>query len=727
MVNKLTVSIIIVHYKNNKDLFECLESLYKHNKGSFEVIVVDNSEKKSIKNLLISRYKNLKYIPSKVNIGYGAGINLGAKQAKGDYIFILNPDTIFESNVISNLLIKIKKDKNIAIVAPILYTTENKIMEQGARDLTPLRAIFQLSFIKKIWPGNPFGRNYWVRKWKANSLNKVDNVPGTAFLIRKDIFDRVGGFDEKYFLYFEEFDLCKRVRKLGYRLYIDSSSKLIHKWETTTKLLVNKDEIFKRSRFYYFKKNFGFINAIIVEFFLRLNISVVFLLTVALFAIIIRLYKIDEFVPFYGDIGWFFISARDILLNNNVPLVGITSSHVWLHQGPLWTYIVSLLFYVYNFNPIAPYYFTAILDVFTLLFIYKFCLVFFSKRTAMFASLVYGFSPAIILSARTAYHTSLIPFFVCFFLYCLYKWVAGKPYYLPLVFFSVAILYNLELQTFVFTVFLLLILIYGYFKKTLWWKRSSSLKIALLSVFSLAFPMIPILIYDLQNGFPQTLVFTGWLIYKFVNLSNIFSNSGGFEEVISYLIDLSKMIIFIPNTYISGALALIIIGFITVQAIRKKFVLLFASLIFPLLSILLNKTPSDAYTMSLFVPFVISTSLLLDFITRGKQATKIIYLVVVLACTVNSFYLLKNNYYIGFANSYGPSMIDRVKVAKYMMSESNGRPFKILGKGEGSEFESFVMNYQYLTWYIGAEPSNSANLLFVIKETPNDIKIVKYK
>src|SRR3989344_2541544 len=113
MDSKIKLSIVIVHYKNETDLFECLDGLYKlKTNKSFEVIIVDNSENNNVQKLLnVKKYKNLKYILAPKNLGYGAGMNLGAKYAKGEYLFILNPDVVFKADIVSSLINIISKDE----------------------------------------------------------------------------------------------------------------------------------------------------------------------------------------------------------------------------------------------------------------------------------------------------------------------------------------------------------------------------------------------------------------------------------------------------------------------------------------------------------------------------------------------------------------------------------------------------------------------------------------
>lgn len=269
----MKLSIIIVHYKADNEFFDCLKSIYKYKtKFSFEVIVVDNDEKNVISKKIKQNFPRVKYIKSKSNIGFGAGNNLGTKHAIGEYLFFLNPDTVIFSKTLDNLIYFIESKKKIGIVAPLLLHKNNKPFElQGASSLTPLRGIICLSFVNKLFPRNPIARKFFYLDWDKISQKEVDVAPGTAFVIRKKLFNEISGFDENFFLYFEEFDLCRRVRQSGFKIFIIPQAKIIHLWERSTKYLKNKHEIFHKSRFYYFKKHFGLSSAILVELFCRIN------------------------------------------------------------------------------------------------------------------------------------------------------------------------------------------------------------------------------------------------------------------------------------------------------------------------------------------------------------------------------------------------------------------------------------------------------------------------
>lgn len=271
MPKKPETSIIIVHYHAKKFLFDCLASIFNQ-KGtlSFEVIVVDNDEKKTVEEELKKNFSWVKYIKSPGNIGFGAGNNLGAESSRGELLFFLNPDTIILPGVIDELVAFMKSRKEAGIVAPLLLDGKKKPYPlQGTAELSPLTAIVSLSFLNKYFPKNPISYRYWLRDWDKITTREVDTVPGTALLIRRRIFEKISGFDENFFLYFEEIDLCKRVKEAGWRIFINPASEVIHFWGRCTPKNQEIRKIFCQSRFYYFKTHWGIFLAVILESVLR--------------------------------------------------------------------------------------------------------------------------------------------------------------------------------------------------------------------------------------------------------------------------------------------------------------------------------------------------------------------------------------------------------------------------------------------------------------------------
>lgn len=139
----------------------------------------------------------------------------------------------------------------------------------------------------------------------------------------------------------------------------------------------------------------------------KLTSNFFLLIGVLVIGAFLRLYKLGELMPFIGDQGWFYLSARDMLLTGHVPLVGITSSHTWLHQGPLYTYVLAVIFFFAHFHPLAPGYFFTLLDTCTIYVVYRFTKTFFSQTEALFTAFFYATSSLILLNSRMPYHTHL--------------------------------------------------------------------------------------------------------------------------------------------------------------------------------------------------------------------------------------------------------------------------------------------------------------------------------
>jgi len=284
------LSIIIVFYDKRKCLYNCLKSIFSYKiKYTYEVIVVNNS-KKDFKKELKRYFKRVKYIKSKKNIGYGGGNNLGVKYSKGKHLLILNPDTRCQKDTINELLGFLEKNKTTAIAAPKLIDPKGNVLRLAYGKLTPTGGVFALSILNKIFPNNIFTRDY--RKEKVLfSVNPslIDAAPGSAFVIRKTIFEEIGGFDENIFLYFEEHDLGIRIQKLGYSIYLIQSALVIHEWHSKKNSSQTLKYHFLKSRYYYFKKHYGLFSALVVELFAR--ISKIHLLLFILFLILILFYN----------------------------------------------------------------------------------------------------------------------------------------------------------------------------------------------------------------------------------------------------------------------------------------------------------------------------------------------------------------------------------------------------------------------------------------------------
>lgn len=731
------VSIIIVNYKVREELFSCLDSIRKSKtKVKYEVIVVDNDEEKTLGKELSKKYSEVVYVPSRKNLGFGGGNNLGAEKAKGEFLFFLNPDTEIQPGAVDILIKHLEKNTKTAIVAPVLLDEgKNIIPLQGAKTLTPIRATLSFSILARLYPKNKVANEFWINSWDRKTTKKVETVPGTAFVIRKKIFDEVKGFDDKFFLYFEEYDLCKRVCSIGKEIYLIPKAKLIHKMGRSTgksnREYINK--IFERSRFYYFKKNFGIIKAFLVWLVFSLNKKSLILLGILSLGAFLRFHRLSELMAFIGDQGWFYLSARDLVLGKSFPLVGIASSHPWLHQGPLWIYLLAPVLWIGKFNPVSGAYLSGIIGTGTIILIYQFCKDNFSQRIAFLSAFFFAASPFIVINDRTPYHTSPIPFFTILYLIFLTKWVKGNYKFFPLVLFSVSVLYSFEIATLILSSSLVFLLLYGFYKKKEWFLKTMKKNIIAFSVLLFFIPLLPVLIYDFRNGFPQTLKFSAWLIYRGLILVGVLQKSSlensSFAQAFFYFLDTYNKLVFIPNFYASLIILFssLLFGIMKVFLYFKKkdeniaFVVVFLTTLVSIVGFIVNKVPSGAYTPVMYPGIVILFAFLVESLFRKWKSLAIFFVFFVVFSNIN--FILKSNFLTSKkTNTYSATIQERLKVSRQVVEKARGKKYSLKMLGPNGKFESYSMNYEYIGWWLGNEPAKTQQkLLFSIDETAHGI------
>jgi len=443
-----------------------------------------------------------------------------------------------------------------------------------------------------------------------------------------------------------------------------------------------------------------------------------YLIVIIFSAAFLRLFRLNELMPFIGDQAWFYLSARDFILSGKFPLVGITTSHTWLSQGPIWTYILVPLLYFFKFNPLAPAYFTSLVDVLTVFIAYKVFSTLFSKRIGIITSLLYAFSPIVIIHSRIPYHTNLIPLFVILFIYFLSKWFKGSLYAFPLLILILSILYNLELATapllFVFVAFF----IYGLYKKNKWVTGLLNRKTIFLSFFFLILVMSPVFIYDFQHGFLQTVKFAFWFPRRFLEIfSYDFPQQS--SGIWYFFLNFINKILFLPSAAFALLIFFLSFTVLFLRSLKDKnnnYKILFLIVLVPFLAFLINNESSEAYLPILFPQLILMVALFFDELIKIKK-TWLVSVLLLIIIALNSYSLLSRNYLMN--QGYGLTFAARMNASKAIIKKTKGNEYNLIGKGEGSKFESFTMNYEYLAWYLGKPPSHGKKKIKIIVEEKN--------
>ncbi|HLC38622.1 MAG TPA: glycosyltransferase family 2 protein [Patescibacteria group bacterium] len=265
MKTQPTLSIIIVSYNTQKLLFETLNSIYKfdNKQSQFEVVVIDNASRDGSAKMVAEKFPKVKLIQNSRNLGFGRANNLAAKKSTGKYLFFLNSDTLVQKSALLEIIKFFDQRPKAGVLGPKLLLGNKQIQPFAAGNVLNLKNLIFGKFF-----------DFWTRKLKwRTGLNwrdkfifnlalpkkqtRVDWVSGAAMAVRKDLFSKLRGFDCKYFMYFEDQDLCLRAKKRGFQVWYLPQTKIIHLGGMSLKTDNKRKKLYYISQAYFIKKHFG--------------------------------------------------------------------------------------------------------------------------------------------------------------------------------------------------------------------------------------------------------------------------------------------------------------------------------------------------------------------------------------------------------------------------------------------------------------------------------------
>jgi len=282
-----SVSIIIVTYNSESEIVDCINSLLPQLIDfNGEIIIIDNNSTDNTISLIKEiESKSISIIRNDTNLGYTLANNQGIKNTKGNYILLLNPDTIVPNATIINLLNEIKDNKNIGAIAPQLRFPNGMIQNSCRRFPRRRDILYESIGLSKMFK-NSKEFNYWkMGDFDHTKSRLVDQPAGAALLIPKKIIDKIGLFDEQFPMFFSDVDLCKRIWAAGYNIQYTTNSYITHKggasvYRKRIKMIVNSHLSFWK----YFNKH----NTELFDYFLNVIVGI-FLLSLIPFRIFLNL------------------------------------------------------------------------------------------------------------------------------------------------------------------------------------------------------------------------------------------------------------------------------------------------------------------------------------------------------------------------------------------------------------------------------------------------------
>lgn len=249
----MKLSIIIINWNTRDHLSGCLESVYRSKLDmEFEVIVVDNDSSDGSKEMVKAQYPQVHLILNSGNSGFATANNQALRKTSGEFVLLLNPDTVVALDAIQKLVDFLSTNPGAAGVGARLLNEDGSLQISAYPMPTLFREFWRMFHLDNIW----CYAAYPMDRWGSEQPQKVDILMGACMVIRREALDEVGLFDEDYFMYSEEVDLCARFKNGGWSLYWLPSAEVVHFGGQSTQQIA--EEMFLqlyRAKILYFRKH----------------------------------------------------------------------------------------------------------------------------------------------------------------------------------------------------------------------------------------------------------------------------------------------------------------------------------------------------------------------------------------------------------------------------------------------------------------------------------------
>jgi hypothetical protein len=229
-LKSIDVSIIIVNYNTRKYLGSCIRSISDAvGELNYEVIVVDNNSNDGSVGFIQKKFPKIKLLVNAENIGYARANNQGLKLACGNFVLLLNPDTVILDNAIQKMIDHATKNSDVGIIGCRVLNPGNKLQWDSCGSyLTLLTLFFREVGLEKLFSRCHFFDQRLMRCWQRDYSRSIDWVSGVCMLVRREIIGEIGALDERYFAYIEDMDFCRRAQQRGWKIFFLHNAEILH-------------------------------------------------------------------------------------------------------------------------------------------------------------------------------------------------------------------------------------------------------------------------------------------------------------------------------------------------------------------------------------------------------------------------------------------------------------------------------------------------------------------
>jgi GT2 family glycosyltransferase len=273
----IDISIVIVNYNVKEFLANLLNSVYKaQHQLSIEIIVVDNASNDDSINYLKKRYPKVIYMANEQNVGFGKANNQAINISAGKYTLIINPDTLIREDTLITMYNHMENHPETGAAGCKLLNPDGSFALESRRSIpTPISALWKILGLTALFPGNKTFADYYLSWMDENKPSRVPVLSGSFMFFRTEVLKELNGFDEQFFMYGEDIDLCHRVNEEGYNIdYVPDTSIVHFKGESTKKDNIDYIVLFNKALYQFFKKHYGYSYSIFFRTIVLLGILI---------------------------------------------------------------------------------------------------------------------------------------------------------------------------------------------------------------------------------------------------------------------------------------------------------------------------------------------------------------------------------------------------------------------------------------------------------------------
>lgn len=264
------LSIIVVNYNVKEFLFNLLVSIEKASKDlQTEIIIVDNASEDGSVEFIKEKFPQVTLIENDTNLGFSKANNLGLKIATGKYILLLNPDTLVQENTFTEMIKFFEEHPDAGMSGCKILNPDGTLQLACRRSFPgPWTSFSKVTGLSSLFPKSKLFARYNLTYLNENEINEVDAISGSFMMIRKEVYEKIGGLDEIFFMYGEDLDWCYRVQKAGYKVYYVPATQILHyKGESTKRSSLDETKFFYQAMHLFVRKHLA--TSFLVEIILR--------------------------------------------------------------------------------------------------------------------------------------------------------------------------------------------------------------------------------------------------------------------------------------------------------------------------------------------------------------------------------------------------------------------------------------------------------------------------